>query len=113
MAKAADNLDDDGGPVCHPIWGTIPDAGDLKSEKMKTISKQVRKTNLGLRSAPAPMRDLPTIASLRTGALLRRNGPVPGILAAPRSGAIMDKSGRPRMTTSKVHKQAEIQLTNH
>ena len=28
------------------------------------------------------------------GTLLRRHGPVPGILAAHRPGAIMDKSGR-------------------
>ena len=64
-------------------------------------------------SRVAATRDLPTIAFIRTGALLRRNGPVPGILAAPRSGAIMDKSGRPRLTTSNVQKQAEIPLTNH
>ncbi|HEX7193878.1 MAG TPA: hypothetical protein VF207_02825, partial [Chthoniobacterales bacterium] len=38
--------------------------------------------------------DLPTIAFFRAGPLLRRNGPVPGILAAHRPGAIMDKSGR-------------------
>jgi hypothetical protein len=37
---------------------------------------------------------LPTIAFFRAGPLLRRNGPVPGILAAHRPGAIMDKSGR-------------------
>jgi hypothetical protein len=46
------------------------------------------------------MRDLSTIAFFRTGALLRRSGPVPGILAAHRSGAIMDKSGRPPVATS-------------
>jgi hypothetical protein len=38
--------------------------------------------------------DLPTIAFFRAGPLLRRNGPVPGILAPHRPGAIMDKSGR-------------------
>jgi len=43
------------------------------------------------------MRDLPTIASFRAVALLRRHGPVPGILAARRPGAIMDKSERPRL----------------
>ena len=42
----------------------------------------------------APTRDLPTIAFIRAGALLRRGGPVPGILATHRPGAIMDKSGR-------------------
>jgi len=31
---------------------------------------------------------------IRPGLLLRRNGPVAGILAAFRAGAIMDKSGR-------------------
>lgn len=40
------------------------------------------------------MRDLPTIALIRPGLLLRRNGPVPGILAADRAAAIMDKSER-------------------
>jgi len=43
----------------------------------------------------ASIRDLPTIALFRAGPLLRRNGPVPGILAAYRPGAIMDKSERP------------------
>ena len=38
--------------------------------------------------------DLPTIAFFRASTLLRRNGPVPGILAAHWPGAIMDKSGR-------------------
>ena len=42
----------------------------------------------------AATRDLPTIAFFRAGTLLRRNGPVPGILAPHRPGAIMDKSGR-------------------
>jgi hypothetical protein len=53
------------------------------------------KTNAGLRSRLASTRDLPTIAFFRAAALLRRNGPVPGILAAHRPGAIMDKSERP------------------
>jgi hypothetical protein len=42
----------------------------------------------------AATRDLPTIAFFRAGALLRRSVPVPGILAAHRPGATMDKSGR-------------------
>ncbi len=42
----------------------------------------------------AATRDLPTIAFFRAGVLLRRSLPVPGILAAHRPGAIMDKSGR-------------------
>jgi hypothetical protein len=45
------------------------------------------------------MRDLSTIAFFRTAVLLRRSGPVPGILAGQRSGAIMDKSGRPRVAS--------------
>jgi hypothetical protein len=45
------------------------------------------------------MRDLPTIAFFRAVVLLRRNGPVPGILAARRPGAIMDKSGRRSVAT--------------
>jgi hypothetical protein len=40
------------------------------------------------------MRDLPTIAFFRASTLLRRSGPVPGILAAHWPGAIVDKSGR-------------------
>jgi hypothetical protein len=40
------------------------------------------------------MRDLPTIALIRPDLLLRRKGPVPGILAAGQAGAIMDKSKR-------------------
>ncbi len=43
------------------------------------------------------MRDLFTIAFFRAAALLRRHEPVPGILAARRPGAIMHKSGRPRL----------------
>ena len=78
---------------------------------MKTIFIKARKTDLGLRRAPAPMRDLSTIAFIRTGALLRRSGPVPGILAPHRSGAIMDKSGRPPVATSTHTKPAEIQRT--
>ena len=42
----------------------------------------------------AATRDLPTIAFFRAGVLLRRSVPVPGILATPRPGAIMDKSER-------------------
>ena len=72
-----------------------------------------KKTDLGLRRAPGSMRDLPTIAFFRAVALLRRHGPVPGILAARRPGAIRDKSGRPRPITSNALKQAEIQLTHH
>jgi hypothetical protein len=40
----------------------------------------------------AATRDLPTIAFSGPEALLRRSVPVPGILAAHRPGAIMDKS---------------------
>jgi hypothetical protein len=36
----------------------------------------------------APTRDLPTIAFIRAGALLRRGGPVPGILATHRPGRL-------------------------
>jgi hypothetical protein len=71
-----------------------------------------KKTNLGLRTAPAPMRDLPTTAFFRAAALLRRNGPVPGILAARRPGAIMDKSGRPHVATLQT-RPAEIITINH
>jgi hypothetical protein len=64
-----------------------------------------KKADLGLRRALAPMRDLSTIAFFRAVALLRRHGPVPGILAAPRPGAITDKSGRHRLTTQTVLNQ--------
>lgn len=75
------------------------------------IFSNAKKTNLGLRRAPAPMRDLSTIAFFRTGALLRRNEPVPGILAAHRSGAITDKSGRLRLATLQT-KPAETRANN-
>ena len=71
---------------------------------MKLILTKARKTDLGLRRHPASMGDLSTIAFFRTGVLLRRNGPVPGILAGHRSGAIMDKSGRPHGATSNPQK---------
>jgi hypothetical protein len=45
------------------------------------------------------MRDLPTITFIRAVALLRRRGPVPGILAARRPGAIVDKSRRQGLIT--------------
>jgi len=62
---------------------------------MKSVIARARKTNAGPGgSLLASTRDLPTIAFFRAGPLLRRNEPVPGILAAHRPGAIMDKSGR-------------------
>ena len=79
-----------------------PELGQKKEQNraVKLALTKVRNTDLGLRRHPAAMRDLSTIAFFRTGVLLRRSGPVPGILAAHRSGAIMDKSGRPRVATS-------------
>jgi hypothetical protein len=48
---------------------------------------QIPKTNGGLWSRLASTRDLPTIAFIRVGPLLRRNGPVPGIQSsAPARG---------------------------
>jgi hypothetical protein len=61
---------------------------------MRPIITKTTKTNAGRWSRSGSTRDLPTIAFFRAGTLLRRNGPVPGILAAHRPGAIMDKSGR-------------------
>jgi len=61
---------------------------------VKPIIAKARKTNDGRWSRSGSTRDLPTIAFFRAGTLLRRNGPVPGILAAHRPEAIMDKSGR-------------------
>ena len=61
---------------------------------MNRATARARKTDAELRSRSAATRDLPTIAFFRAGPLLRRNGPVPGVLTAARPGAIMDKSGR-------------------
>jgi hypothetical protein len=60
---------------------------------VKPILAKARKTNAGRWSRSGSTGDLPTIAFIRAGPLLRRKGPVPGILAAHRPGAIMDKSG--------------------
>jgi hypothetical protein len=67
---------------------------------MQPIITKARKTNAGRWSRLASTRDFPTIAFFRAGPLLRRNGPVPGILAAHRPGAIMDKSGRHFVATN-------------
>src|SRR3974390_2710098 len=61
-------------PIRHSIWSEILCRGDLK-----TMLEPERQT-LGLRSGLAATGDLPTIAFFRAGPLLRRNGPVPGIL---------------------------------
>jgi len=61
---------------------------------VKPIIAKARKTNDGRWRRSGSTRDLPTIAFFRAGTLLRRHGPVPGILAPHRPGAIMDKSGR-------------------
>ena len=82
------------------FWRLTPPKKQEQTLRVKLIFTKARKTDLGLRRRPAAMRDLSTIAFSRTGALLRRSGPVPGILAAHRSGAIMDKSGRPPVATS-------------
>jgi hypothetical protein len=75
------------------------------------LEKRAEKnTHRGLRRAPALNARLAHNRLFRSGALLRRYGPVPGILAARRPGAIMDKSGRPRITTSKLLKTAEYQF---
>jgi hypothetical protein len=66
-----------------------------------------RKTNAGRWSRSGSTRDLPTIAFFRAGALLRRNGPVPGILASHRPGAIMDKSGHRFVVRHGRHRSPE------
>ena len=58
------------------------------------------KDKRGLRKHTAPVGDLSTIAFFQAVVLLRRHGPVPGILAARRSRAIMDKSQRRFVTKS-------------
>jgi hypothetical protein len=72
----------------------VKDSLPWRSEKVKPIIAKARKTNDGRWSRSGSTHDFPTIAFFRAGTLLRRNGPVPGILAAHRPGAIMDKSGR-------------------
>jgi len=54
----------------------------------------------------ASMRDLPTIAFIRPPCLLRRNGPVPGILAVTSDGAIVDKSER-RLAWKRTYKDSK------
>ena len=61
---------------------------------MQPIIAKAPKTNDRRWSRVAATRDLPTIAFIRAGGLLRRSVPVHGILATHRPGAIMDKSGR-------------------
>jgi hypothetical protein len=62
--------------------------------------KPARNTDAGRWSQLASTRDLRTITFFRAGPLLRRNGPVPGVLAAHGPGAIMDKSGRRFVATN-------------
>jgi len=71
-------------------------------------SQAAKKADLGLCGAWAPKRDLSTIAFFRAAALLRRHGPVPGILAARRPGAIMDKSGCLRLATQNALKTQNL-----
>jgi hypothetical protein len=91
MKEPPDHLEAGRNPICHSLWSKILCRGDLK--KVKPIIAKARKTNDGRWSRSGSTRDLPTIAFFRAGTLLRRHGPVPGILAAHRPGAIMDKSG--------------------
>jgi hypothetical protein len=61
----------------------------------RSCVRQHRRKKIVLCSAEPSFlkRDLRTSASIRAVALLRRNEPVPGILAARRPGALMHKSG--------------------
>jgi putative transposase len=77
----------------------------------KTIAAE--KMDPGLCRSSAPTSDLPTIASFRSGVLLRRNEPVPGILAAHRTGAIMDKSDRRQGITFNRRKHHELTSKPH
>ena len=92
MEESPGDMETGSHPISHSLWSEILRRGDLKT--MKPVIARATKTDAGLRSELAETRDLPTIAFFRAGPLLRRNGPVPGILAAARPGAIMDKSGR-------------------
>ena len=67
----------------------------MKPTQHLVISKTAaeKKTALGLGGAPAPMRDLSTIAFIRAVALLRRHGPVPGILISVSQLFISERGG--------------------
>src|SRR5882724_9020192 len=92
MEETSDYLETGGHPICHSLWSKILCRGDLKN--VQPIIAKAPKTNDRRWSPAAATRDLPTIAFIRAGELLRRSVPVPGILATHRPGAIMDKSGR-------------------
>src|SRR3981081_836421 len=76
------------------LFALVKDSLPWRSEAVKPIIAKARKTNDGRWSRSGSTRDLPTIAFFRAGTLLRRNGPVPGILAAHRPGAIMESVRR-------------------
>src|SRR3981081_1150244 len=76
------------------LFALVKDSLPWRSEAVKPIIAKARKTNDGRWSRSGSTCDLPTIAFFRAGTLRRRHGPVPGILAAHRPGAILDKSGR-------------------
>jgi hypothetical protein len=82
---------------------TTPTSCDRQAPGAKKKRQTLGFDGLGLRCTTCPQSPF-----LRVGALLRRYRPVPGILAARRPGAIMDKSGPPGLITSHVTKAAEI-----
>src|ERR1700675_722949 len=86
MDQTPNYVETGGHPICHPIWSKILCRGDLKS--VHPIIAKVRKTTDRRWSRVAATRDLHTIAFFRSGALLRRSVPVPGILAAHRPGRL-------------------------
>src|SRR5260221_1202580 len=81
-------------PQPNSPFALVKDSWQWRSQKVKPLIAKARKTNEGRWSRSGSTSALPTIAFFRAGTLLRRHGPVPGILAAHRPGAIMDKSGR-------------------
>src|SRR5258707_1027085 len=84
-------------------FALVKDSLPWRSEAVKPIIAKARKTTDGRWRRSGSTRDLPTIAFFRAGTLLRRNGPVPGILAAHRPGAIMDKSGCKKVVDAAEH----------
>ena len=66
----------------------VKDSLPWRSEAVKPIIAKARKTTDGRWSRSGSTRDLPTIAFFRAGTLLRRHGPVPGVLAAHRPGRL-------------------------
>ena len=71
-----------------------------------------KKIDVRARSTAVSIRDLPTSALIRAICLLRRHGPLRGILAVSQPGALMDKSDRRQLgsinSTSQKSRQSRL-----